>query len=111
RCTVSEKLVDVYMLLDLHAVPVMRNLFSLPWGTRASTTQSGKDPLSMAGSLADMPVGSWLEITMRAPHRSLVRHEDRAWDRWIKGRIVGGNHHSLEPNGAIAHVAAQSTSG
>src|SRR5699024_8503875 len=79
-------------------------------GTRAATTQSGKDPLSMAASLADMPVGSWVAITMRAPHRSLVRHEDRAWDRWIKGRIVGGTHHSLEPNGVIAHVAAAFTS-
>src|SRR5690625_5755151 len=88
----------------------MRHLFLRPGGTRASTTQSGKDPLSMAASLADMPVGSWVAITMRAPHRSLVRHEDRAWDRWIKGRIVGGTHHSLEPNGVIAHVAAASTS-
>lgn len=108
---VTGKLAYVDELPDLHAAPAMRHLFFRPGGTRASTTQSGKDPLSMAASLADMPVGSWVAITMRAPHRSLVRHEDRAWDRWIKGRIVGGTHHSLEPNGVIAHVAAASTSG
>src|SRR5699024_5661521 len=72
---------------------------------------TGKDPFSMAASLADMPVGSWVAITMRAPRRGLMLHEDRLWDRWIKGRIVGGTHHSLEPNGVIAHVAAVSTSG
>src|SRR5690625_824397 len=107
---VTGKLAYADELPDLHAAPAMRHLFFRPGGTRASTTQSGKDPLSMAASLADMPVGSWVAITMRAPYRSLVRHEDRAWDRWIKGRIVGGTHHSLEPNGVIAHVAAASTS-
>ncbi|HLR95225.1 MAG TPA: hypothetical protein VK053_11910 [Jiangellaceae bacterium] len=107
---VTGKLSYAEQLPDLHAAPAMRHLFFRPGGTRASTTQTGKDPLSMAASLADMPVGSWVAITMRAPHRSLLRHEDRAWDRWIKGRIVGGTHHSLEPNGVIAHVAAASTS-
>src|SRR5690625_1304088 len=96
---VTGKLAYADELPDLHAAPAMRHLFFRPGGTRASTTQSGKDPLSMAASLADMPVGSWVAITMRAPHRSLVRHEDRAWDRWIKGWIVRGTHHSLAPNG------------
>ncbi|WP_157235704.1 hypothetical protein [Brachybacterium sp. P6-10-X1] len=108
---VTGKLAYADELPDLGAAPSMRHLFFRPRGTRTSTTQTGKDPFSMAASLADMPVGSWVAITMRAPHRSLTRHEDRAWDRWIKGRIVGGTHHSLEPNGVIAHVAAASTSG
>lgn len=107
---VTGKLSYADELPDLCASPAVGHLFFRPGGTRASTTQTGKDPLSMSTSLADMPVGSWVAITMRAPHRSLVRHEDRAWDRWIKGRIVGGTHHSLEPNGVIAHVAAASTS-
>lgn len=97
-------------LPDLRAPREVGHLFFRPGGTRASTTQSGRDPFSMAASLADMPVGSWVAITMRAPHRGLLLHEDRLWDRWIKGRIVGGTHHSLEPNGVIAHVAAASTS-
>ncbi|MDN5686201.1 MAG: hypothetical protein L0G94_05870 [Brachybacterium sp.] len=107
---VTGKLAYAEQLPDLHDASAMGHLFFRPGGTRASTTQTGKDPFSMAASLADMPTGSWVAITMRAPHRGLVRHEDRAWDRWIKGRIVGGTHHSLEPNGVIAHVAAASTS-
>src|SRR5699024_2667752 len=107
---VTGKLAYADALPDLDAAESMGHLFFRPGGTRASTTQTGKDPFSMAASLADMPVGSWVAITMRAPHRGLMRHEDRAWDRWIKGRIVGGTHHSLEPNGVIAHVAAASTS-
>ncbi|WP_263310270.1 hypothetical protein [Brachybacterium atlanticum] len=96
-------------LPDLRAAARVGHLFFRPGGTRASTTQSGRDPFSMAASLADMSAGSWVAITMRAPHRGLLLHEDRLWDRWIKGRIVGGTHHSLEPNGVIAHIAAAST--
>src|SRR5690625_1745488 len=107
---VTGKLSYADTLPDLDAAESMGHLFFRPCGARASTTQTGKDPFSMAASLADMPVGSWVAITMRAPHRGLLRHEDRGWDRWIKGRIVGGTHHSLEPNGVIAHVAAASTS-
>ena len=90
---VTGKLAYADALPDLDAAESMGHLFFRPGGTRASTTQTGKDPFSMAASLADMPVGSWVAITMRAPHRGLLRHEDRGWDRWIKGRIVGGTHH------------------
>lgn len=107
---VTGRLSYVDGLPDLRAAERVGHLFFRPGGTRSSTTQSGRDPFSMAASLADMPVGSWVAITMRAPHRGLLLHEDRLWDRWIKGRIVGGTHHSLEPNGVIAHVAAASTS-
>lgn len=106
---VSGKLAYAESLPDL-AASETGHLFYRPGGTRSSTTQSGRDPFSMSASLAEMPVGSWVAITMRAPRRGLVLHEDRLWDRWIKGRIVGGTHHSLEPNGVIAHVAAATSS-
>ncbi|UQN30547.1 hypothetical protein [Brachybacterium kimchii] len=107
---VTGKLAYVDGLPRLDAAREVGHMFYRPGGTRSSTTQSGKDPFSMAASLADMSVGSWVAITMRAPHRSKLLHEDRKWDTWIKGRIVGGTHHSLEPNGVIAHVAAASSS-
>ncbi|GAA1490963.1 hypothetical protein [Brachybacterium sacelli] len=107
---VTGRLSYVDELPELDRADEVRHLFYRPGGTRSSTTQAGRDPFSMAASLADMPVGSWVAITMRAPRRGLILHEDRLWDRWIKGRIVGGTHHSLEPNGVIAHVAAASTS-
>lgn len=107
---VTGKLAYADALPDLTAAAELGHLFYRPGGTRSSTTQTGKDPFSMAASLADMPVGSWVAITMRAPRRGLLLHEDRLWDRWIKGRIVGGTHHSLEPNGVIAHIVAASSS-
>ena len=107
---VTGKLAFAESLPDLAAASEAGHLFYRPGGTRSSTTQSGRDPFSMSASLAEMPVGSWVAITMRAPRRGLLLHEDRLWDRWIKGRIVGGTHHSLEPNGVIAHVAAATSS-
>src|SRR5699024_4143600 len=107
---VTGKLAYADALPDLDAAESMGHLFFRPGGTRASATQTGKDPFSMAASLADMAVRSWVAITVGVPPRGLLRHEDRAWPRWIEGRIVGGTHHSLEPNGVIAHVAAASTS-
>lgn len=78
---VTGRLSYVDELPDLRVARTVGHLFFRPGGTRSSTIQSGRDPFSMAASLADMPVGSWVAITMRAPHRGLLRHEDRLWDR------------------------------
>src|SRR5690625_2511668 len=87
---VTGKLAYADALPDLDAAESMGHLFFRPGGTRASTTQTGKDPFSMAASLADMPVGTWGSLTMRVPQRGMLRNEDQVWDWWITCQDDGG---------------------
>lgn len=107
---VGGKLAYAEELPDI-ATRTVGHLFYRQGGTRSSDTQSGSDPFALSSSLADMPIGSWVAITMRAPMKLpiLMRHEDRQWSTWIHGRIKGSTHHSLQSGGTIAHVAVGSS--
>lgn len=106
---VSGKIQIVDDMPNLTDVGYVGHMFYRPGGSRSSSTQAGSNPFSLSGSLAEMPVGSWVAVTMRAPHTSFLLHEGRLWATWMHGQLKGNTHHSLEPNGVIAHISAGST--
>ena len=94
---------------ELANVNYIGHMMYRPGGARYSATQADADPFALSESLDQMPVGSWVAVTMRAPYENLVFNETNIFQRWQFGQIKGNTHHSLETNATIAHVAVGTT--
>lgn len=94
---------------ELADVNYIGHMMYRPGGARYSATQADANPFALSESLDQMPVGSWVAVTMRAPYENLAFNETNIFQRWQFGQIKGNTHHSLETNAMIAHVAVGTT--
>lgn len=97
---------DIPSLADVNYIG---HMMYRPGGARYSATQADSDPFALSESLDQMPVGSWVAVTMRAPYENLAFNETNIFQKWQFGQIKGSTHHSLENNATIAHVAVGTT--
>lgn len=96
-------------LPELANVNYIGHMMYRPGGARYSATQADADPFALSESLDQMPIGSWVAITMRSPYQTMFFNETNLFQRWQIGQITGGTHHSLENNSMISHVAVGTT--